>query len=501
MLLSGGPGQAGDPADRRASPSWSSRCARPTTSSPSTSAARATPARSSATSRASSECAERLGARRAFLNTPETARDLEDLRVALGVDKLTLFGVSYGAKVAAEYARRYPAADGGASSSTRRRRSTGSTASASCARSARPRVLREVCFPGLCQPHGDRRRRGARRGRRAAAAAPCAARSCSSSGRVRTRARRPSPSSYSAARRQRPRARAAGRAAGRDRLARRRRRRAAAAPRRGAVGGERRRGRDQRRAAARHDLHRGAGCRGRRTPRSRRAPAALRAFAAERAAAFAPFRAATRARRLEPPSCARLAADAAARAGRLRTARTCPVLSSSGREDLRTPLEDARRTARAVPERASVLAVPGVGHSVLRTDPTGCARAGLRRVPARPDRRAVLAARSRVARPAAAPYAPATIGALRADAALRAARPHAERGHRHAHRDRVRRRARTGARRSGSRACAPATCAARGPRSSCTTSSGSAACACPGGSTRAAAARSPSAARRRRRAR
>src|SRR3954451_6466478 len=54
-------------------------------------------------------CAAKLGDRRAFWSTAETAKDLEDLRRALGVDKLTLFGVSYGAKVASEYARRYPA--------------------------------------------------------------------------------------------------------------------------------------------------------------------------------------------------------------------------------------------------------------------------------------------------------------------------------------------------------------------------------------------------------
>ena len=54
-------------------------------------------------------CATTLGARRAYWSTPETAKDLENLRVALGVDKLTLFGVSYGTKVAQEYVRRYPA--------------------------------------------------------------------------------------------------------------------------------------------------------------------------------------------------------------------------------------------------------------------------------------------------------------------------------------------------------------------------------------------------------
>jgi pimeloyl-ACP methyl ester carboxylesterase len=54
------------------------------------------------------QCAAKLGDKRAFYNTPETAFDLEDMRVKLGVDKLTLIGISYGTKVAGEYARRFP---------------------------------------------------------------------------------------------------------------------------------------------------------------------------------------------------------------------------------------------------------------------------------------------------------------------------------------------------------------------------------------------------------
>jgi pimeloyl-ACP methyl ester carboxylesterase len=53
-----------------------------------------------------------------------------------------------------------------------------------------------------------------------------------------------------------------------------------------------------------------------------------------------------------------------------------PVLVISGRDDLRTPTEDARRTAAQFPH-AQVLAVPGVGHSVLTSDPSGCALAGM----------------------------------------------------------------------------------------------------------------------------
>ena len=54
------------------------------------------------------DCVKKLGPKRAFLTSAESARDLEDLRAALGLERLTLFGVSYGTKVAGEYARRFP---------------------------------------------------------------------------------------------------------------------------------------------------------------------------------------------------------------------------------------------------------------------------------------------------------------------------------------------------------------------------------------------------------
>ena len=69
----------------------------------------------------------------------------------------------------------------------------------------------------------------------------------------------------------------------------------------------------------------------------------------------------------------RMAADAAP-GDRAYAGPDVPVLVLSGRADLRTPLEDARRTAAQYP-RAQVLAVPGVGHSVLTTDISGCALA------------------------------------------------------------------------------------------------------------------------------
>jgi pimeloyl-ACP methyl ester carboxylesterase len=54
-------------------------------------------------------CAERLGARRAFYTTPDSVADMEAIRKALGVRKLTLFGISYGTTLALAYARAYPA--------------------------------------------------------------------------------------------------------------------------------------------------------------------------------------------------------------------------------------------------------------------------------------------------------------------------------------------------------------------------------------------------------
>ena len=215
-------------------------------------------------------CAAKLGDRRAFFNTPETARDLEDLRVALGVDKLTLLGVSYGAKVASEYARRYPAqtaalvldspapVDGLDGFDQLRTLGT-------------PRVLREVCFPGPCHATvtdpdealtaaASRLQDGAIRG-------PLV-----SSSRTRAGPSRVTESDlYSALLGERPQPGAAPGPAGRDRLARRRRRRAAAASLRAR---RLRRCRQRRASTARGCWPRRASrrdCRGRRTPRSPRA--------------------------------------------------------------------------------------------------------------------------------------------------------------------------------------------------------------------------------------
>jgi pimeloyl-ACP methyl ester carboxylesterase len=53
-------------------------------------------------------CAAALGPRRAFYTTLDSADDIEAMRRALGIERLSLFGTSYGTKVALAYAQRYP---------------------------------------------------------------------------------------------------------------------------------------------------------------------------------------------------------------------------------------------------------------------------------------------------------------------------------------------------------------------------------------------------------
>lgn len=53
-------------------------------------------------------CAAQIGATRGLYRSSESVDDIESLRVAGGYDKLLLFGVSYGTKVALDYAARYP---------------------------------------------------------------------------------------------------------------------------------------------------------------------------------------------------------------------------------------------------------------------------------------------------------------------------------------------------------------------------------------------------------
>jgi pimeloyl-ACP methyl ester carboxylesterase len=53
-------------------------------------------------------CANRIGPRRAYYTTADTVLDIDALRQALGADKIALMGISYGTNVALQYARAFP---------------------------------------------------------------------------------------------------------------------------------------------------------------------------------------------------------------------------------------------------------------------------------------------------------------------------------------------------------------------------------------------------------
>ena len=57
---------------------------------------------------AATACAAQIGPARQFYSTADHAEDLEAVRVALGFDKVALFGVSYGTKLAMAYALAHP---------------------------------------------------------------------------------------------------------------------------------------------------------------------------------------------------------------------------------------------------------------------------------------------------------------------------------------------------------------------------------------------------------
>jgi len=100
-------------------------------------------------------CARSLGARRSFYTSTDSAEDLEALRVHLGAPRIALYAVSYGTRVAVEYARRHP---------QRVERMildspVGPAAPDPLARetiAAVPRVLRSACRRGGCGAAGRR---------------------------------------------------------------------------------------------------------------------------------------------------------------------------------------------------------------------------------------------------------------------------------------------------------------------------------------------------------
>ncbi|WP_028065064.1 alpha/beta hydrolase [Solirubrobacter soli] len=57
---------------------------------------------------AAEQCAARLGVARKHYTTADSVEDMEAIRAQLGVEKVTLFGISYGTELAIQYARTYP---------------------------------------------------------------------------------------------------------------------------------------------------------------------------------------------------------------------------------------------------------------------------------------------------------------------------------------------------------------------------------------------------------
>jgi pimeloyl-ACP methyl ester carboxylesterase len=57
---------------------------------------------------AAAECADQLGPARAFYTTRDSIEDIEAVRQAVGADRISLYGVSYGTKVALGYAVAHP---------------------------------------------------------------------------------------------------------------------------------------------------------------------------------------------------------------------------------------------------------------------------------------------------------------------------------------------------------------------------------------------------------
>jgi pimeloyl-ACP methyl ester carboxylesterase len=321
-----------------------------------------------AAAEAVAQCAAELGDARRFYSTYETVLDLENLREQLGAGKLIPLGISYGGQVAGEYARRYPdrvqALVLDSSSPVE-----GVDALAALPSLALGRVLREVCFPPGCE-----RLLGRPQELLAAAVArlsrgPLRGRVVTGSGRrvrssvslsdlytlVRSADGDPAlrtalPSALDAA--------ARGDAAPLLRLA---------------VGGG---------ATAESGINEirflATACLEGRLPWEPGSDPATRPALLEQALTatrdrYAPFPVQV----VAPQTAASLcvgwpATERPPYPPSPQAGPDVPVLVLGGREDLRTPLEDQRRTAAQFP-RARVVGVPNVGHSVLGNDVTTCA--------------------------------------------------------------------------------------------------------------------------------
>jgi pimeloyl-ACP methyl ester carboxylesterase len=95
------------------------------------------------------KCANQIGPARAFFTTAQSVQDIETIRVEGGYDKLVLFGVSYGTKVAEDYAAAYPDQVAGLVLDSVVP-PEGQDALRRATFKAMPRVLADLCAGGAC---------------------------------------------------------------------------------------------------------------------------------------------------------------------------------------------------------------------------------------------------------------------------------------------------------------------------------------------------------------
>jgi pimeloyl-ACP methyl ester carboxylesterase len=367
-----------------------------------------------ATAAAVRACADALGPARQFLTPRADAGDLEAVRAALGIDKLSILGVSYGTAVAGYYARLFP-------QHTERlvldspEPIEGPDALDSLRELALPRVLREVCWPPSC--------RGFLAANPVAALAALAdkLRSKPLTGTVISATGKPVKARFTSTELY-----ALAAASDIDPFLRTRIPSAVASALKGDAAPLLRLAAGAPSSDSPSDINPvrllATSCIDDRLPWDPASPTSgrARALTAEvlrrPKASWGPF---------SPTSVLSLSVATVCTAwpstpGTQKVPPAgpdVPVLVLAGREDLRTPLEDARRTAAQYPS-ARVLAVPDTGHSVLASDETPCAIAG---VAAFLTGQAVANCR-RIARiPDLFPYVPASAKHLRPVARLRGA--------------------------------------------------------------------------------
>ena len=321
-------------------------------------------------------CGDELGDRRRFFSTYETVLDLEDVRGALGVERIIPLGVSYGGQVAGEYARRFPdRVQAMVLDSTSPLE--GLDALARLPRLALRRVLRELCFPPGCDKLGGDpvlqltaalawldggpragtvvRPSGKKVRARISASALYELVTASDADPL-ARAELPAVIHALARRDATPALRTAARLSG------------------GGSGG----------GGVNEVRYLATTCSEGQLPWDPAAapgdrPARLREALAAAPDAYAPFPASAVVPHLPATLCLgwpetpRPPAAPNADAGP-----AAPVLVLAGREDLRTPLENQREAAEPYPA-ATVVAVPHTGHSTLASDLSGCARRSLER--------------------------------------------------------------------------------------------------------------------------